>query len=227
MAWFRRLFASFGVLVLVLFVAAPEAVAAPRSTAFLTAARAQSPTECSADFYQGDRRLGPETLPTLGKVGYELGGYERTGDLTPEQFLNTFYDPAANAGQGGWRYPPQNGYTIGPDGQPIEFQLTLTPGVEMDRFGSEYGSFLAPDGLSYSGRSLPPASLDSVPAASCNYHEYRVLRSFTVDAGPIAPWFDQPGGGLQYQLDGTLVPGAPASLNVMYLVENGYLARLN
>ena len=47
-----------------------------------------------------------------------------------------------------------------------------------------------------------------------------------MDAGPIAPWFFQHGGGLQYQLDGALVPGAPARMNVMWLIDNGYLQRL-
>jgi hypothetical protein len=53
-----------------------------------------------------------------------------------------------------------------------------------------------------------------------------VLKDFTVDAGPVAPWFAQPGYGLQYQLNSSLVPGAPASVNVTWLVNNGYLARV-
>jgi hypothetical protein len=50
-----------------------------------------------------------------------------------------------------------------------------------------YGSFLAPAGLPYSARSIPPQNLDGTPAAGCNYHEYQVLKSFSVDEGPIAP----------------------------------------
>jgi len=53
-----------------------------------------------------------------------------------------------------------------------------------------------------------------------------VVRDFEVNAGPIAPWFFQPGGGLQYQLNAALVPGAPARLNVRWLIDNGYLRRL-
>ncbi len=70
-------------------------------------------------------------------------------------------------------------------------------------------------------------SLDSMPAASCDYHEYQVIKTFTVDAGPIAPWFGQPGHGLQFQLDPTLIPGAPSTINVGWLVSNGYMERLN
>ena len=80
--------------------------------------------------------------------------------------------------------------------------------------------------MSYATRSIPPQNLDATPPAARNYHDYRVIRPLTVDAGPIAPWFAQPGGGLQYQLDATLVPGAPSPLDVMWLVTNRYLARV-
>jgi hypothetical protein len=178
---------------------------------------------CSADYFDSDARLGPAELPDLGAVGFELAGYRRTGGEAVNTFIGRFY----NATAGSWIYPPDNGYLLAPGGQPIEFQLTLIPGQSIDRFGSEFGSFLAPAGLPYAQRSIPPQSLDSTPAAACNYHDYRVLLPFRVDAGPIAPWFAQPGGGLQYQLDSSLLPGAPTPLNVMWLVNNGYLARVN
>lgn len=41
-----------------------------------------------------------------------------------------------------------------------------------------------------------------------NYHLYCVLRPFTVDAGPIAPWFEQRGLGLQYKLEPQYLPEA-------------------
>ncbi|NUU22661.1 MAG: TNT domain-containing protein [Streptomycetaceae bacterium] len=195
------------------------ALAAPASAA----AQITPLDECSAQSYQGDPRLGPETLPKLGPVGFELILYRRTGHLTVQQFLDTYYDPAAP----GWRYPPADGYVIGPDGRPIEWTQQLLPGQDIDRFGSEYGAFLAPEGLPYAARSIPPQSLNGNPPAGCNYRDYRVLKPFSVHAGPIAAWFAQPGGGLQYQLDATLVPGSPARLNVLWLVENGYLQRLN
>jgi hypothetical protein len=179
--------------------------------------------QCSAAFYQGDQRLGPDQLPTTGPVGRELWGYRRTGTLDQQTFLATYYDATAGA----WKYPPQNGYLIAPDGQAVELQQTLFPGERIDRFGSEYGAFLAPEGLPYAARSIPPQSLDGNPAAGCNYHDYQVLKPFTVDAGPIAPWFGQPGYGWQYQLDATLLPGGPSRLNVLWLVDNGYLARVS
>ena len=203
---------------------APSAQASVPGAANALSAQRTPFNQCSAAYYDADFRLGPQQPPSIGRVGEELLGYRRAGDLTDAQLLAKYYSPTANNGSPGWIYPPDNGYVIAPDGKPIEITQTLRTGADIDRYGSEYGSFLAPAGLSYTSRSIPPSSLDSNPAASCNYHDYRVEKPFKVDAGPIAPWFGQPGYGWQYQLDGTLVPGAPAQLNVMWLVGNGYLA---
>ncbi|GAA1182034.1 hypothetical protein F4556_005376 [Kitasatospora gansuensis] len=184
-------------------------------------AAAVTSSECSTADFHGDRRLGPEQLPSTGPVGRQLWGYQRTGGLTEQQFLDRYYDATTNS----WRYPPADGYVTTPDGTPLEIQQTLGTGQRIDRYGSEYGSYLAPEGLPYATRAIPPQSLDSEPAAPCNYHVYKVLRPFTVDAGPIAPWFGQPGYGWQFQLDARHVPGAPTRLNVLWLIDNGYLAR--
>jgi len=186
------------------------------------AAQATSLTECSAALYAGDQRLGPAELPVAGRVGVQLLGYSRTGYEPVEEFLDTYYDSDA----GSWRYPPADGYVLQPDGQPVKWTQTLSRGQRIDRYGSEFGGFLAPAGLPYTMRSIPPSNLVGVPAAGCNYHLYQVLRPFDVRSGPIAAWFFQFGGGLQYQLDGQLVPGAPARLTVMWLVDNGYLGRV-
>lgn len=190
---------------------APVAWAAPTPAA-----------ECSAALYDDDRRLGPERLPITGPVGVQLRHYHRTGHRPVPTFLDVFYDEDA----GSWRYPPNDGYVTGSDGQPVRWEETLDRGERIDRYGSEYGAFLAPRGIPYPTRSIPPSNLVGAPAAGCNYHLYEVLRPFDVQAGPIAPWFFQPGGGLQYQLDGSLVPGAPSNLSVLWLVDSGYLERV-
>lgn len=199
-----------GLVSLSLLVAAP-ASAAPVSL-----------TACSAEKFAGDARLGPAELPKLGAVGVQLVGYHRTGRFPVEVFLDRYYDEDA----GSWRYPPADGYATGPDGEPVKWTQTLSEGWLIDRYGSEYGAFLAPAGLPYTTRSIPPSNLVGTPAAGCNYYRYAVLRPFEVQAGPIAPWFFQSGGGLQYQLSGALVPGAPERLSVMWLVDNGYLSRV-
>lgn len=201
--------------------AAPAATAQAASAALAQAAHAAGtePYACSAAYFDGNSLLGPQDLPTLGPVGRQLPGYQRTGDQAPDAFLAKFRNGS------GWIYPPDNGYVI-IGGKPVEWVSSLHPGQDIDRYGSVYGSFLAPAGTPYADRSIPPASLESTPAASCNYHDYEILKRFDVDAGPIAGWFDQPGGGLQYQLDGRLIPGAPAQLNVQWLLQNGYLQEI-
>jgi hypothetical protein len=211
----RLVVAVVGVLGLVLGPASP---AVPATFSFAT--------QCSVEDFNGDPRLGPRELPTWGSVGFELLSYDRFGGLTPAQFLATYWDPAANGGAGGWRYPPANGFLIGPFGQPVHTAMSLFAGQLLDRYGSEFGAFLAPTGSPYSSRAIPPQSLDNTTTpGTCNYVAYRVARSFSVDGGPIAPAFGQPGLGLQYMLVGALVPGAPERLNVRWLIDNGYLLR--
>ncbi|WP_243789619.1 TNT domain-containing protein [Saccharopolyspora gloriosae] len=173
--------------------------------------------------HDGDERWGPEHLPRPWQepVGPLLDGYSRSGDLAPAEFLDTYWDPAANS----WKYPPQDGFDVRPDGSPDKEPELLEVGDDLDRFGSEYGSFLAPAGDDYAERSLPPQSLTTREADfPCGYHRYEVARPFTVWEGPIAPWFAQPGGGTQILLDSAfLQPDEGQRLNVRWLLSNGYL----
>jgi hypothetical protein len=50
-----------------------------------------------------------------------------------------------------------------------------------------------------------------------NYHVYRVLQPLPVIAGPIAPWFNQPGQGVQYEM----------YQNISFLVATSFLKRVN
>ena len=176
----------------------------------------------SSDYLDSDYRLGPATTPNQGAVALELVGYRRLDGMTPQRFLHRYWDPSA----GSWKYPPDNGFLLAA-GKPVEFRLTLEPGEPLDRFGSPYGGFLAPTGTAYSARSIPPSNLDDSPGFTCNYHAYRILKAFKVEAGPVAPAFGQPGLGLQYQLLSSLLPGDPAQANVLWLVDHGYLAASN
>ena len=209
----RILAAAVCALVLVVGQAAPSGGATPSG-------------QCSAEDFNGDARLGPRDLPSEGSVGLELRSYDRLAGLTPEQFIATYWDPAANGGQGGWRFPPANGFLLDPNGQPVHATMTVRAGQRIDRFGSEFGAFLAPAASPYSQRALPPQSLDNAAnPGACNYTLYRVVHDFAVDGGPIAPGFGQPGRGLQYMLVGALVPGSPERLNVRWLIDNGFLTR--
>jgi hypothetical protein len=217
----RRLTLAFvAVVLLLLGGSAAAALAAP--------GRATITRSCSTTFFAGDSRLGPAQLATVGPVAPILTGYDRFAGLTPDEFLARYWDPAANGGRGGWRYPPDNGFLLDAVGRPIEHPALLFAGERLDRFGSEFGGFLAPEDTPYADRALPPMSLDVFdPAYTCNYHLYRVVRRFSAEEGPIAPGFGQVGHGLQIQLDSALVPGAPSPLNVRWLIDTGFLQRAN
>ncbi|WHT19959.1 TNT domain-containing protein [Crossiella sp. CA-258035] len=186
-------------------------------------ALAAAPLACAGSYLPNDNRLGPETLPRAAQhpVGRLVTGYKRFGRLDANGFLAKYWDGTANS----WKYPPQDGFLLRPDGSPIKQEHRLLPGYELDRFGSEGGQFLAPLGAHYSQRALPPQSLYTFdPAYRCNYHTYRVVKEFRVWQGLIAPWFEQRGRGVQVKLDRALLPG-DGYLNVAWLLANGYLVR--
>ena len=68
----------------------------------------------------------------------------------------------------------------------------MKPGTRIDRFGSEAGKFVSPEGTPFKMRSLPARNINSP------YNVYEVVKPIEVHGGKIAPWFDQTGGGTQY-----------------------------
>lgn len=196
-------------------------VLAPAAPAH-AAPHADRPEPCTG-IHAGDERWGPAVLPRPWQepVGPLLAGYSRSGNLPPDRFLAEYWDSAAES----WKYPPLDGFEVLPDGSADKDAEVLEVGEELDRFGSEYGSFLAPAGDDYAERSLPPQSLTTREADfPCGYHRYEVARPFTAWEGPIAAWFAQPGGGTQILLDPAfLQPGEGQRLNVRWLLSNGYL----
>ncbi|MFH8739442.1 TNT domain-containing protein [Streptomyces sp. NPDC017964] len=218
-----------------LFLGTPAAQAAPVAT---DANDTHRPTVCRglvpdlvpyplrSDYFCNDWRLGPKKLPTHGLVAHTLHRYQRLGHLTATQFLNRWWDPAADTGQGDWRYPDADGYAKNSQGQPIAAELELHKGQKVDRFGNEAGRYLAPAGTKYGKRSIPPSSLNTAdPRHSYNYYLYKVTRDVKVCAGPIAPAFEQPGLGVQYVTSSSYCPKIPRT-SVLDLVRNGTLVRL-
>jgi len=90
---------------------------------------------------------------------------------------------------GSIRWPPNQGF----DGEPVV--ETLKPCTLIDRYGPLRGRFTAPKGTSIPQRSLAPGTVEE------GYHLLEVVKPLRVRAGKIAPWFDQPGGGIQYRLE--------------------------
>ena len=181
-------------------------------------------------YFLGDYRLGPKYLPLRGPIAKMLIGYVRYDDTAPYQFIGCFWRMTPTADN--WRYPIDMGFVV-IDGKPIERTVTLRPGQEIDLFGnpgntsattSSGGQFLAPAGTPYAERAIPPTNLDTYPGNNqFNYYRYEVVKKFPVLAGPVAPWFDQPGGGIQDYLGDTTGPGLPASPGIANLVKAGYV----
>jgi len=105
---------------------------------------------------------------------------------------------------GNIKWPANNGF----EGTPTA--KTLKDGTVVDRYGGETGKFVSPKGTPYANRSLPPGA-DTRP-----YNAYEVVKPIDVQSGKIAPWFDQPGGGIQYQF----------TQSIDDLIQSGYLRRL-
>lgn len=70
---------------------------------------------------------------------------------------------------------------------------------------------MSPEGVPYGARSLPPGS-DLKP-----YNVYEVLKEINVSSGKVAPWFDEIGGGTQYQLNNS----------IQQLLDGGYIQKVN
>ncbi|TLH70669.1 DUF4237 domain-containing protein [Mycolicibacterium cosmeticum] len=95
----------------------------------------------------------------------------------------------------------------------------LPQGTALDRFGYPGGEWLSPEGTPFAERALPPGS------ATKPYFEYVVADpgklppGWRIEQSSVAPWFNQPGGGVQYRI---IAPeGIDAS--VTELLESGYL----
>jgi hypothetical protein len=195
------------------------------------AAASRKPTQCDGSAPIGtaaakgclrrDWRLGPKRLPKPpDPIGRLTRGYHRFGKLTRAGFLRRFWNGSPKSG--GWRYPANSGFA-GP-----AFLVQIAPGTLVDRFGSPYGTFLSPAGTPYAMRAIPPSNLDTYPGgAAYNYHVYRVTAVFTVQAGAIARWFGQRGGGVQFVTCYGDVPcSGPNAVNVNYLLAHGDLVEL-
>jgi hypothetical protein len=169
-------------------------------------------------FYDPARpELGPDPLPVDRPVGPLLFGYQRFGGLTEDQFAQKYR--LGNS----WIYPPADGFLMVGD-HPIRFAQTLRPGSRVDRFGYPGGTYLAPARTLFLQRALPPQNLTTPTGTSAsNYHLYCVLKAFRVDSGPIAPWFEQLGLGVQYKLEAKHLPQAGTTLSVTWLMQQGYL----
>jgi hypothetical protein len=166
----------------------------------------------------GDPRLGPVQLPAKLPLSAVTSSYDRFGGLCPETFLKRW------TAHGTYQNPPNDGFLVSVNNMPIFGNVSLELGRRIDQFGSELGTVAHPAGTPYAQRSLPPSNLDTPLDQNgkpgnypFNYHLYEIQKRITVLAGPIAPWFEQPGMGLQFKFSQT----------ISNCIKEGYLKRVN
>lgn len=115
------------------------------------------------------------------------------GGMAWDDFASQFGTPSAR------HYPPNDGFPPGYVPQPAH----LPEGTIIDRFGTEYGRYLAPDGTPFADRALPPESIGG------NYNRYMVTGEplppgWRIVEGPVEPFYGQtPSPGTrQYMITG-------------------------
>ncbi len=89
-------------------------------------------------------------------------------------------------------WPANNGFAEYPN------EIVLKQGTIIDRYGSDFVTYVSPDGTPYEMCALAPGT-ELKP-----YSRFEVLKDIKVEAGEISPWFDEPGGGTQYRLPETV-----------------------
>lgn len=132
-------------------------------------------------------------------------GANRPSDELYAQYQSVFDNPLYyNQETGAVLWPENDGFAETP------YSQTLGAGNWLDRFGSDYGYYVCPAGIPYTMRSCAPGTEDRA------YSIFVTKKDTTVQAGMIAPWFDEEGGGMQY-----LLPDS-----VMNLIASGNLRRV-
>jgi hypothetical protein len=149
---------------------------------------------------------GPRTTEVSPNLGTDVlpDGHDPFGGGDLAEFIDRgFWNPEAGE-TGAYNWPPRAGGPLdGMDGaipgtvQDIEVQA----GTQIDRIGHPGGRFFGDPGDTVGQRSLAP---------STPMDRYTVLEftrdipigdgDFVVRVGEVAPWFNQPGGGLQFQV---------------------------
>ncbi|MFR6593063.1 glycohydrolase toxin TNT-related protein [Catenibacterium sp.] len=201
--------------------------------------------------------LSEEERVMLREIGEQLTEDERLkliGKSTWDKIVNSISSEDLKKIQG-WKNPPseevylknkkyliilniiikqqENLFVPGQNGDPNidgflngKYEDTkLRPGEQIDRYGGNNGTFFGDEGTSIPERAMAPNSDFS------KYNKYVVAREMPVRKGKIAPWFDQPGGGIQYQIDPGFVETIRAKLKlgetfIDGLVRMGYLKRI-
>jgi uncharacterized protein YukE len=154
--------------------------------------------------------LPAETVTPGGAPLAVMHGWDPLGGMSWDDFASHFGAPETRI------WPGNDGFPPGYDPQPAH----LPQGTIIDRFGSEYGRYLAPDGTPFADRAVPPESMGG------DYNRYMVTGQplppgWQIVEGPVEPFFGQTPspGALQYMITG---PDG-VKVNVKELVDRGIL----
>lgn len=154
--------------------------------------------------------LPAELVTEGGAPAAVLRGWNPAGSMPWDEFESRFGTPGSRV------WPENDGFPPGYVPQPAQ----LPEGSYIDRFGSEYGRYLAPDGTPFANRSLAPESVGG------DYNRYMVTGKplppgWDIVEGPVAPWYGQtPSPGTpQYMIVG---PDG-VQVSVKELVDRGIL----
>ncbi len=147
-----------------------------------------------------------DTLSVADRVRVQNWGDNLPSDEMYLKYKDVYQnDLYYNQATGDINWPINDGFSEYPS------DFTLEVGSKIDRYGSDYGTFTSPLGIAYEQRALAPGT-ELKP-----YSVFEVLKPIDVKAGGIAPWFNQPGGGIQY-----IMPDI-----IDELIDTGYLRRIN
>lgn len=98
--------------------------------------------------------------------------------------LETFFEKNNLNGE----YPPADGFIS------VEM-VTLEDDARVDRYGSLWGTFVAPTGTPFGERALPASSRERT------YYKFEVIQDIdSVLKGKAIPWFGMPGEGIQFKM---------------------------
>jgi hypothetical protein len=129
--------------------------------------------------------------PVLGPV---VDGYRPYGHLTVQEFMNKYWDPDARNGQGGWRWPKNDGEL-----ENTGHDVQIPTGTVLTRFGEHHGKYVSQGHDALAERAIAPDALGSAQN-NFDYHVYEVIQPIPARMATIAPWFEQPGMGTQYKV---------------------------
>ena len=195
-----------------------------------------------------DFRLGPVVLPKVMPMLSFVNNYDRFGSLTPGDFLKKWTFPENGTYRyppgDGFSVDVEGKHIKGnitlatgtkvdrfgsENGMLSAYLLFCSCAIACHRsyrmhspLMKSLGSYVSAADSPYDQRSLPPSSLNQKIGTldyPLNYHLYIVSKPLNATAGPIAPWFGQPGLGAQFYVGETG--------NIKSLLAEGYLTVLH